>query len=364
MAIKIKPSVLDNVKMSYAMESASRIRIDCAEGINNLLASEKVAQALRECSAEMLADYPHRGVLEQALMDYWAGYPVTPEMFLLGNGSQKLIFLVNKLLIERRRRVLGYVPQYSSYCSDILFCGGDYRAVRLSGDYRFNADALIAAMTPEDTLVYIDNPNNPTGQVITLSDVEKVVRRAQELGVCVLVDEAYGDYMPQSASAIGLLGAYDNLIVTRTFSKGFGLAGLRLGYLVTSAATVREMKKLMTPYDGNTLARHIAAAVLEDTDFLPQLRQQVAALKRPLLEQPFARLRIAHTDPHVPIMMIYHPDADFDLAAALAERGIGAVSGKGFYYMNGNMVRLRVPRAEELDDVIAALRAIDTDSNE
>ena len=114
----------------------------------------------------------------------------------------------------------------------------------------------------------MDNPNNPTGQCIPLEQIEYIVREAAKDNICVLVDEAYGEYMRSENSAITLIKTYDNLIVLRTFSKGFGLAGLRLGYLVARPEIIEEMKKLTSPYDGNTLARRICAQVLKEADFL------------------------------------------------------------------------------------------------
>lgn len=358
--MKIKGSVIQNQKMTYALERKSAIQVDCAEGINNLLLSDAAVQALRSCGAELLSDYPHENGLRQAIVDWWRGSAaLNDDMLLFGNGSQQLIYLVNKLLVAPGSRVLGFAPQYSSYCSDVLFCGGEYRAVRPGGSAAFHPDALLAELFADDTLVYIDNPNNPTGQLIPLDQIEAVVARAKTLGVAVLVDEAYGDYVPRSASAVTLLAQYDNLIVTRTFSKGFGLAGLRLGYLAAAPSVIRQLKKLTTPYDGSSVARRVCREVLKDEDFLPRLRQMVRCIKHQILAEPFARLRIAPTDPCVPIMAIFHPRSDFDLAEFLAAHGVAAVSGRSFYHMGPNMVRLRIPTQEDLPIVLEALRAAD-----
>ena len=351
--IKIKPSVLHNRKMTYAREGGSSIRIDCSDGINDLLRPNC-------CCEANLANYPHGDRLQHAICDWWRETAeLTPEMLLLGNGSQQLLYLVNKLLVGPGSRVLGYTPQYSSYCSDVLFCGGSYRATETAENYRFDGAALIAQLTGEDTLVYLDNPNNPTGQCISPEEVENVVRAAEERNVCVFVDEAYGDYVTQAESAVPLLARYDNVIVSRTFSKAFGLAGLRLGYLAARPEVIRELKKLTTPYDGNTPARELCCQVLEGTDFLPRLRSVVQQTKEPLLQEPFLRLHIACTDSRVPILLLQHSRADFDLAAALAQEGLGVVSGRSFYGMRENAVRLRVPQPQYLQEVLRILRRVD-----
>lgn len=351
--IKIKASVTANQKMTYAQESRVELRIDCSDGINDILLPDC-------CKNKGLSEYPHDTALQGALAEYWNQTAQTTEdMFLLGNGSQQLLYLVNKLLIERGSRVLGYAPQYSSYGSDVLFCGGDYWTCRMGENYQFEFRRLTEQMESADTLVYLDNPNNPTGQSIPLEQVEYIVREAAKENICVLVDEAYGEYMEPENSAIALLKTYDNIIVLRTFSKGFGLAGVRLGYLVTSPEIVREMKKLTTPYDGNTYARQICAQVLKEESFLPNLRNAVRGIKLPILNTSFTNLKIACTDVHVPIFMLYHPQPDFELAEILRNEGIGTVSGRSFYGMGPNVVRMRVPPREDIDEVLKILRKID-----
>lgn len=351
--IKIKPSVIANRKMTYARENKLHIRIDCSDGINDLLLPEC-------CSKADLAEYPQENTLLDELVVYWKqAAEIRKDMLLLGNGSQQLLYLVNKLLIEKGTDVLGYAPQYSSYGSDVVFCGGAYQACSTGENYRFEAVRLLEQMKSTDAVIYIDNPNNPTGQCIALEQIEYIVKEAAKDHICVLVDEAYGEYMPLENSAVTLIKEYDNIIVLRTFSKGFGLAGLRLGYLASNPEIIREMKKLTTPYDGNILARRMGVRVLKEKNFLPNLRKTVRGIKLPILYTSFAHLKIACTDVHVPILLFSHVDPDFELAEALAEKGLGTVSGRNFYHLGPNAVRMRIPTRGDLDEVLKILRKID-----
>lgn len=351
--IKIRPSVLRNKKLTYARESVLPLRFDYSDGINDLLCPT--------CCTKGTADYPHGEELQLAICRWWQEYAhITPEMLLLGNGSQQLLYLVNKLLIDPGCRVLGYAPQYSSYCSDVLLCGGQYRAAATEENGKFSGATLLEELTDEDTLIYLDNPNNPTGQCLPLDEVAHIARVAAAKGVCVFVDEAFGDYISQEESAICLLGQYDNIIVSRTFSKAFGMAGLRLGYLSATPAVIREMKKLTTPYDGSSPARSMACSALAETDFLSHLRRVVRQVKQPMLEERFSSLRIAYTDPRTPVFLLQHLRPDFDLEAALAQEGLGSVSGRSFYGIGQNSVRLRVPQPKHLEEILQILRRIDT----
>lgn len=350
--IKIKKSVISTEKKTYAHEEASAITIDCSDGINDILRPSA-------CAPE-LAEYPCGLALQKEICHWWRNEAdLSPTGVLLGNGSQQLLYLVNKLLVGPGSRVLGYTPQYSSYCSDVLFCGGQYRGAKTGDNYCFDARGLLRELSSDDTLVYLDNPNNPTGQVIPMEQLEAIVQAAEKKSVCVFVDEAYGDYMPRTASAITLVNKYNNLIVTRSFSKAFGLAGLRLGYLVARPYVIRQMKKLTTPYDGSVPARKLAQEVLQDEAFLPQLRERVKQQKTILLSQTFENLRIAHTDICVPILLLQHKRPDFELAEAFARAGLGIVSGRSFYGMGSNCVRLRVPNQENMQPVVRILHQVD-----
>ena len=88
-------------------------------------------------------------------------------------------------------------------------------------------------------VIYLDNPNNPTGKIIPLEEIEEVVKKAAELDIAVIVDEVYGDFMSKENSSISLINQYDNLLIVRSFSKGFGLAGLRIGYVILPKSFAR-----------------------------------------------------------------------------------------------------------------------------
>ena len=119
------------------------------------------------------------------------------------------------------------------------------------------------------------------------------------------------------------------------------------------------MKKLTTPYDGSVPARKLAQEVLQDEAFLPQLRERVKLQKTILLSQTFENLRIAHTDICVPVLLLQHKRPDFELAEAFARAGLGIVSGRSFYGMGSNCVRLRVPNQENMQPVVRILHQVD-----
>jgi len=158
----------------------------------------------------------------------------------IGAGSMGCLEKINKALMREGVTVLGYLPQFTEYISEVEALGGVYDSIMLdeSDGFRFNSEKLLSKLSKEHILVYIDNPNNPTGQVIPIDEIRLIVERAMRLDVVVIVDEAYGDFMDDENSALTL--NYPNLIVIRSFSKGFGLAGLRVGYAVIKGEEVKE----------------------------------------------------------------------------------------------------------------------------
>ena len=369
MSIKIRKAIIDNQKMSYVGDVPTEWAIDCSDGINNQMTNTAIMETFKAITQEQITAYPHDATLKQEICKYWSEVkPLTEDMVVLGDGTQPLIYEVNRFLLENGRIVIGPSPQYSTYCSDVLFSGGTYKPIEFSFPYAFDTDGFLKEMDryhslaqeggPEFALIYLDNPNNPTGQIISIEDIEIIAAHAAEMNVCILVDEAYGEYMSKENSAVRLLPEYDNIIVVRTFSKAYSTAGLRIGYLMAAPNVITEFKKLATPYDGNNIGRLVAAGILKNQpdDFLCALRSRVSGLKKLITDADFRHLHIAITSPEVPIMLIVHDDVHHDLAKSLANHGIGATSGEYYYSLGANSVRLLVPREKDLPYVLDALR--------
>ena len=169
---------------------------------------------------------------------------------------------------------------------------------------------VLAALNGQHKLVYLDNPNNPTGQIIPLIEIEKILAAAQKQNVFVIVDEAYDDYMPKQNSAMQLVDKYDNLIVVKTFSKGFGLAGLRGGYLVLPLELVPYVGNISNPYTMSELSRSVAAQTMKDEAFLEVLMEKTGEIKRQLLSLPLRHITAAETADTVSCLLYTSDAAD------------------------------------------------------
>lgn len=366
MEYRIKKSIASQIKETYAIEGEDAfndIDIDCAEGINIVSFSDVAIEAFNAIDYTIMKDYPHSLATKKAIVEFWKKYTdteISGDNIVLCDGSIAALFLINKLFIESGDRVLGLAPQFPEYGADVKMIGGKFESYILKpeNNYKFIADEFIDLITEDLKLIYLDNPNNPTGQIIPIEDIEKVLKAAYDKNVVVIVDEAYGDYMDTKNSATTLIPKYENLIVTKTFSKAYGLAGLRGGYIIQNENLTKAMKNINTPYDMTSVTRAVATKVIADYDFLIEMRKANADMKSKLLKE-FKNLTISENGDTVSIMMVTHKNKDIDLEKEFAKLKIGVISCASFESLGKNSVRFRFPSPKYLPRLIEAFDIID-----
>lgn len=334
--------------------------LDCSLGVNPYGPPVEALEAMKAYDVSHLGDYAHSHAAHEAIVKYWSKQAkLSVENVLLSDGSVSAIYLINALFANPGAKVVGFFPAFTDFIVNAEMNGMKYIGVApASADFKESADDLIAAITEDVSLVYIDNPNNPTGQVMPKADVIRVLEHAQKLDVAVLVDEAYGDFISREESILSEFERFENLLVLRTYSKGFGLAGLRAGYVIARPDLIRYMGKTSNPYAMNEFARVAAVAAMSVEGYTDSHGPDNAAVKQQIRENVGHNLTLLCTDDRVPICSLQHKD-NVDLQALLYEDGILTVSGEEFDAMDQRCVRLRVPRKEAADRLVAAIRKID-----
>lgn len=208
--------------------------------------------------------------LRTALAEY-AG--CDPDGILVGNGSNELTYLLGLALIAPGTPVVLPRPMFSLYEKVVRLYDGDLTSIPPRSDLSFDVDALCNAVQKvRPALTVITSPNNPTGLSLTIEEIERVVEAASGF---VLVDEAYFEFNNEE-SARALLSRYQHLIILRTLSKAFGLAGLRLGYLIAHPDVIREFGKARIPFMIDPISETTALALLKRPDLI---RERVSLLK-------------------------------------------------------------------------------------
>jgi histidinol-phosphate aminotransferase len=247
--------------MEYHPPLGSRdaLRLDFNE--NTLACSPKVRDALARISSGDLTRYPEREPVEAIVA---AHLGLAAEQLSLTNGVDEAIHVLFAAFLEAGDELLLPVPTYTMY--EVYASATDARvvAVQAAGDLQFPFDRLLDAISPRTKIIAIANPNSPAGSVATRSQLVEIARRAPQ--AVLFVDEAY--YHFHGETVIDLVGTQPNLIVARTFSKAYGLAGLRLGLLAGPVELMRWVRRVLSPYSVNSLALACLPPALEDSTYL------------------------------------------------------------------------------------------------
>jgi len=235
------------------------LRLDFNE--NTMGCSPRVLEQLRKVCPEQLARYPERGRVEERVAEFLR---VTASEVLLTNGVDEAIHLLCQTYLESGDEALIVVPTYSMYRIYMMASGAEVISVPAGEDFSFPVEELCNRISRRTRLIAIANPNNPTGTVVRLEDLLQIARSAPD--AAVLVDEAYFEFYGQTLLADR--GKYPNLFVARTFSKTYGLAGLRIGVLVGDANQMRALRMVSSPYNVNAVALACLPEALDDQDYI------------------------------------------------------------------------------------------------
>lgn len=244
----------------------SGLRLDFNE--NTVGCSSRVLELLRQLTPEQLASYPEREPVEATVADF---LKVAKPELLLTNGVDEAIHLLCETYLEPGDEALIVVPTYSMYRIYVMAAGAEVIALPAGKDFEFPADDLCNRIGPRTRLIAIANPNNPTGTVASPAELMRIAGSAPD--AAVLVDEAYFEFYGQSM--LPARKQLPNLFVARTFSKAYGLAGLRIGVLVGSAEQMRAVRRVCSPYNVNAVALACLPDALGDQTYIQQYVSEV-----------------------------------------------------------------------------------------
>jgi histidinol-phosphate aminotransferase len=246
------------------------LRLDFNE--NTLACSPKVREVLGQISAGALTRYPEREPVEAIVA---AHVGVKAEQLALTNGVDEAIHVLFETFLEEGDELLLPVPTYTMY--EVYASATDARivAVQAAEDLAFPFERVLAAITLRTKIIAIANPNSPAGSVATREQLLALAERAPR--AVLLVDEAY--YHFHGETLMDMVGTVPNLVVARTFSKAYGLAGLRLGLLAGPVELMRWVRRVLSPYSVNSLALACLPPALEDTEYLDWYVGEVLAAR-------------------------------------------------------------------------------------
>jgi histidinol-phosphate aminotransferase len=255
----------------------------------NPLGMSPRAKAALQAAIEGLARYPDNFELSKALADRFG---VAFEQIVIGNGSNDVLDLAARAFLAPGRSAVFSQHAFAVYPLATMSVGGECIVVPAQ-HFGHDLPAMLAAVRADTSVVWLANPNNPTGTFLPYPQVRDFLQAVPQ-DVVVVLDEAYNEYLPRAdhVDTLGWLPEFPNLIITRTFSKVYGMAGLRVGYGVASAEAADLLNRVRLPFNVNNLALAAAVAALDDHAFVADsfeanrrgMEQIVAGLKRLGLE--------------------------------------------------------------------------------
>jgi len=308
--------------------------------------SPRVAEALQHVRCELYPD-PFHTELREAV----AGCVGAPAgRIIFGNGSDELLELTIRLLLEPGDEVVNCEPTFGMYSFLPPLFLGRVIDVERRPDFSVDPEAVLSAMTPRTKLVLLASPNNPTGNLLPLEDLRRILESRR----VVLVDEAYVEFAG-GGSAVPLTVQYDNLVVLRTFSKWAGLAGLRVGYGIFPDELIKHLWKIKQPYNVNLAAGAAVLASLLDRHWLSENVARIVA-ERARMYQGLQGLPSWQVHPSAANFLLCRTPNSLEVKRRLWEKGIIVRS----YFENPRLsdcVRISVGLPAHTDRLIAALRA-------
>jgi len=293
---------------------AGKLRLDFNE--NTVGASPRVVESLkRHLNAEGLSIYPEYEQTKPALARFFG---VPESEFILTNGTDEAIQVLVNTYVDDNQEVLLLHPSYAMYRFYSEVAGARVRELSYRPqDLSFPMDELLDAITPDTRAILIANPNNPTGTGVSIEGIERILRRAPH--AALLIDEAYFEF--NGFTALDLIKPYPNLFVSRTFSKVYGMAALRIGCLFSQARNVAFLHKAQSPYSVNMLAAIAVRAAMEDTEYVKNYVEQALAA-RDLLYAGFKRLNIPCYPSRANFVLFRIGERSLEIRDKLREKGV------------------------------------------
>ena len=318
--LKIKPYVggkpIEEVKRELRLKSVVKL----ASNENPYGVSPKVAQAISRATRD-LNRYPDGNCfyLRDALAKK---LKVKPQQLIFGNGSDEVIVFAARAFLKPGDEVVIAKPSFLIYELVSKLESAKIKAVPLKKDFRYDLEAMKKAVTRKTKIVFLGNPDNPAGWYFTEKEIKSFLKGLSP-NVIVFIDEAYFEYVAHKdyVDSLKLLKRHKNVIVTRTFSKMYGLAGLRVGYGIAHPEMIDYLNRVREPFNVNSLAQVGALAALKDKPFYTVLAKKVEK-QRQYLYKNLEALNYSYVESCTNFIMIKVGKGASALVKALLKKGV------------------------------------------
>lgn len=341
---------VSEVKRELGLKSVVKL----ASNENPYGCSEKAKEAIVKAANEANI-YPDGGAFElkRALSKKLS---VKPEEIVFGTGSDGLIELLAKTFLSEEDESVMPEPSFSLYYSNTLAAGAKAVKIPLDKNYKMDLNAMYAAINEKTKIVWLCNPNNPTGEISTEKEIFDFINKVPE-DVLIVSDEAYYEFARgRGGYPETLANRRKNVIVLRTFSKIYGLAGLRCGYGIADKEIISEMEKLRSPFNVSSVAQSAACAALLDEEFTEHtLKKNKENLK--YMCEEFNKMGLFYIPSYTNFIAVKTPVNSEKAFNELLKKGY-IVKGGHVLGMEDGFLRVTVGKKEECKGFIKALSEV------
>lgn len=329
---------------SLACDPEIDLRLDMNESTTGC--SPRVLAKIRSLDAKLLALYPDRESGEKPVADFLG---VKPAELLLTNGADEAIDLLCRAYLDHDDEIIIVVPAFPMYEIFAQATGARIVRVPTERDFAFPTDRVLQAITPRTRMIVVTNPNNPTGIAVNRDDILRVLQAAPD--AAVLVDEAYFDFYHQTM--MDQVGKIPNLFITRTFSKAYGLAGIRLGVLVGDVEQMSVLRRMASPFNINAFAIQCLKDALDDRQFVTAYVRQVCST-REWLRQELEAMGLKSWPSHTNFLLVNFGELRPQVLETMSRNGVALRDRpdcKG-------CIRVSIGTQEEMERVVSLLKEI------
>lgn len=320
------------------------LRLDMNENTSGC--SPRVLAKLRHLDAKTIALYSAREPGEKLVAEFLG---VQPAQLLLTNGADEAIDLLCRAFLEGGDEIIIVVPAFAMYEVFAQIEAAKVVGVPAGPEFGFPGEGILKAITPRTRLIIITNPNNPTGTLARRTDILRILEAAPQ--AAVLLDEAYFDFC--GVTLLDQIGIIPNLFVARTFSKAYGLAGMRLGVLAGAAEQMLVLRRVCPPFNVNVFALACLEEALADRKFVQEYVDQVRST-REWLRQELGLLGFKCWPSHTNFVLVNFAEMKDAILSGMRAQGIALRDRPDC----PGCVRISVGTQPEMDRVLAVLEQI------
>ena len=326
-----------------------KLRLDFNE--NTLGPSLNVLEAIKNAFNEDYCVYPEYGEIREKIAEFVG---LQKKNVVVTNGGDEGIRNVIDCFVEERREIVIPCPSYAMFRFYGELGNVNVKEALYNEDLSFNKENVLKEINDKTDLVVLCNPNNPTGTLIKRKEIIEIAEQALGKNAIVLVDEAYYEF--SNETVIDLVNEYENLVVLRSFSKAFGLAGLRIGFLVSCEKNIKNLLKMGSPYSVNSLAVKATLMALKDKKSIELYITDVLNAKKTTL-QKFEKLGIKTFESKANFFIAKFGDNASLICRKLADRGI-LIRNRSDYPLLKGCLRIGVGTQEQMNFFVEELKKI------